>query len=197
LLCLLVAMLSWRRLDTMSRDLIVSIGLIVIARGFQRTAQGEGWGYRYVYDALSNVALLTAVGLDFITEAIGKRRAVLLATASVVATVLLQVPLRMVGVRSIVAPYARTYEWMSHLPAQVVVFNSDDVMWARQMLRNDPFLRERPVLMEMHGLVKQGGLRALQATFPAGQVRVVTLEELRQFGAPPAPVRFGGITSPP
>jgi hypothetical protein len=197
LLCLMVALLSWRRLDTMSRDLVLSIGLIVLARAFQRTAQGEGWGYRYVYDALTNIALLTAVGLDFIAEAIGKRRATLLATTSVAASVLLQIPLRMVGVRSIVAPYARTYDWMSHLPAQVVVFNGDDVMWARQMLRNDPFLRARPVLMEVHGLSKRGGLTALQAAFPAGQVRVVTKDELRQFGAPPAPLRFGGITSPP
>ncbi len=190
-LCLFVVALSWRRLDSMSHDLIASLMLIIIARGFEPTPQGEGWGYRYIYDALSNIALLTACGLDIIAQAIGTRRAMKLAIASFATSVLIQIPMRTMNVRSVVVPYARTYRWMASRPDSVVVFDANDVMWGRQMLRNDPYLHARPVLMEIHALPK-GGLAELQARFP-GAVKRVTHDEILQFGAPAAPVRFGGL----
>jgi hypothetical protein len=192
ILSIVLAALAWRSLDTVSRDMLLSLLVIVVARAFEATPQGEGWGYRFIYDGLSNVALLTACGVDVLVQAIGRRRGLLFVVGSFASSVVIQLPMRAIQVESIVRPYARTYDWMTHLPAEVVVFAPQDVMWGRQMLRNDPFLRQGPKLVSMPELGKTG-LAELEQAFP-GRVRVVTKQELRQFGADPAPLRFGNLT---
>ncbi len=79
-ICILAALLAWKRLDAFSRDLALSLMLVLVARAFgaQNSSQGEGWGYRYVYAVLGNLALLAACGFDVLVAAMGKRRAMIL-----------------------------------------------------------------------------------------------------------------------
>src|SRR6185312_13976691 len=191
MICVLLAVLRWRTLDTVCRDLALSIIVIIVARAFGNSPQGEGWGYRIAHDAMSNVALLAAVGVEGLIVALGRRRALGLVAASFAATVLVQVPMRMVQVNEIVGPYARTYQWLEQLPARVVVAPLDEITWGRQMLRNDPFLRHGPVLMDADAM-SPATLDAVRAAFP-NQVRVVTIDELLAFVAPKAPLRFGSM----
>jgi hypothetical protein len=195
ILAVILAALSWRSLDTVSRDLLLSVMVMIVARAFEATPQGEGWGYRFIYDGMSNLALLTACGVDVLVQAVGRRRAIVFVVASFVSSVVIQLPMRAVQVEKLVGPYARTYQWMTELPSDIVVFAPQEVMWGRQMLRNDPFFRRRPVLVSQPEL-GSNGLADLERAFP-GQVRVVTKSELRQFGAEPAPLRFGNLIVAP
>jgi hypothetical protein len=199
LLCVIGAMLSWRSLDTTSRDLALSLCVIVVARAFASPLQGGGWGYRFVYDGLSNIALLTACGVDVLARAIGQRRASRLFVASSAAAVFVQLPMRAVQVHAIAGPYARTYHWMMQLSAKVVIFNTEDAMWGRMMLHNDPFLRESPVLAEQSAL-SADAIRGFEQRYPGG-VHIVTRAELLQFGLEAAPLRIGvrpfGAQMPP
>jgi hypothetical protein len=189
LLCVVAAMLSWPVLDKTSRDLALSLCVIVGARAFASPLQGAGWGYRFVYDGMSNIALLTACGVDVAGRAIGRRRAMGLFVASSAAAVLVQLPMRAVQVHGIAGPYARTYHWMTQLPDEVVIFNPEDAMWGRMMLHNDPFLRDTPVLAEQSALTP-GAVQEFARRYP-GRVRIVTRAELLQFGVEAAPPRLG------
>jgi hypothetical protein len=150
LLCVIVAALAWKRLDTFSRDAILSIALIMAVRAFIAPYHhGEGWGYRYIYSALGLIALLSAVGAEVIGTALGTTRARRLFVAALATAVVIQLPMRAVQTEGIVRPYYRSYEFLSHQKAKIVVFRASDYMWARQLLRNDPFLRNSPLMMDM------------------------------------------------
>ncbi|HEY4216027.1 MAG TPA: hypothetical protein VGM67_02755 [Gemmatimonadaceae bacterium] len=194
LLCVIVAALSWRSLDTTSRDLVLSLGVIVVARAVSAPLQGGGWGYRSIYDGMSNIALLAACGVDVMASSIGRRRALGLFAASTAAAVIVQLPLRARQVHAIVAPYARTYRWMTQLPAKVVLFDSEDAMWGSMLLRNDPFLRNSPVLA-LEYVFTPAGIQDLERRYPGG-VHVVTRAELLHLGLEAAPPRIGGSRLP-
>jgi hypothetical protein len=194
LVAVLCAYLSWRRLDTFSRDLAWGFALVMIARAFMNP-QGEGWGYRYAYAALGNFAILTALGTEAIAEAIGSRRAIQVLVGSVAIALVVQLPMRVVQVQRIVGPYARAQAWLTGLPAKVVVLPTDRVMWGRQMIRNDPFFRSGPVTVSLWE-VREAGIAALQQQF-GGSVYVVKPDELFEQGLPPAPSRVGGFVVAP
>ncbi len=80
---------------------------------------------------------------------------------------------------------------MAHLPAPIVAFPAEGVLWGRQLLRNDPFLQEGNKLMDLSQL-KPADVDELNRLYP-GQVRIVTLDELTRFGLEARPIRFGSV----
>jgi len=149
-LCAFAAALAWHRLDTFERDAALTLLFIVIARAFSNSLQGEGWGYRFIYSGLGLFALLAAAGADVVASAVGARRAGILLAASLVVSTVIELPMRGAQVNWIIRPYYQAYDLLSHQTADIVVFPSSEVMWGRQLLRNDPFLEHRPLIMSMH-----------------------------------------------
>jgi hypothetical protein len=180
MILMVTAMAAWRRLDSFTRDCALGVLVIIAARFFVVTPQGEGWGYRFIYNALGNIAIVAGVGAEILAVAIGRQAMRRLVAAQCAVAILILVPLRGIQIERQIAPNARAVAWMQQLPADVVVFPWERVAWGRQMLRNDPYLRNRPVMV---GQVELGdtGLAQLQARFP-GRVRVVTAAELARFG---------------
>jgi hypothetical protein len=191
----LAAMLAWPKLDTFSRDAALSIIVIVVARAFMLTPQGEGWGYRFIYDGLADIALLSAIGAEVLARAIGRRRAMSFVVASFVAAVAVQLPLRAWGVNSIITPFRLGYEWMSSLPYDAVVYPSMNVQWGRQLVRNDPYLRNRPKIMSRSELGRND-LAALLAD-STKHVKVLTTDELKAHGFPAGDYYIGGFRIKP
>ncbi|HXT16738.1 MAG TPA: hypothetical protein VN706_13955 [Gemmatimonadaceae bacterium] len=191
ILVLFLCALDWSGLDDLGRDLLLGVLVMIAVRAVEPVTQGEGWGYRFVYPGVINFGLLAALGIDTIASAIGRRRAYAFAAASLVASLVIQLPMRAVQVEHLVGPYARTYQWVASRNADVVVFPLQYVRWGRQMLRNDPFLRNSPKLVDAYELDK-ANLAALQAQFP-GRVLVLTRKDVLQFGAETAPIIVGGL----
>jgi hypothetical protein len=191
----LSAMLAWPRLDKFSRDAALSVIVMVVARGLMLTPQGEGWGYRYIYDGLADIALLSAVGAEILALAIGGRRAVGLVLASFVAAIAVQLPLRAWGVDSVISPFRQGYEWMSALPYDVVVYPTQNVQWGRQLVRNDPYLRNRPKIMSRSEMGRNDV--ALLLADSTKRVKVLTTEELKAHGFPAGDYYLGGFRIKP
>lgn len=188
---LIIGMLSWTRLDGVVRTCVVSLVLTIVLRALTGALQGEGFGYRFVYDNLGQIALISVLGIDVLARATGRLTTRRILVVSGLVTLLVQLPMRLWQVERLAAPWARTYAWLTTRPAKVVVFNPGDVMWGRQMLRNDPFFERGPVLVSEPELPKDG-LAKLRAIYP-GQVRVVSKSELLQFGLEKQPLMFGSL----
>ena len=148
--CALAAGLAWHRLDTFSRDAVLTLLCMMLGRVFSNTLQGEGWGYRFIYAGLGLFALVAACGCDVLARVLGDRTARRLVAASLIVSVAVELPLRGVQVAAFIGPYYRANELLSHQTAKIVVFPAAEFLWARQLVRNDPFLQKMPVLMSMH-----------------------------------------------
>ncbi|MDB4876524.1 MAG: hypothetical protein JWM41_2970 [Gemmatimonadetes bacterium] len=195
ILLMIVAMLSWDRLDTFSRDASLSVVLIIVARMLMPTPQGEGWGYRFIYDALGIIALLAAVGVERLATATGARTATRLIVASLAISLFVQLPLRARNVAQVISPYRNGLEWMSTLPYDVVIYPADLVNWGRQLVRNDPFLRNTPKIMSRRELTPENQA-ALAATATLRQT-TISRADLIAHGLPLAPFSMGAFQIAP
>jgi hypothetical protein len=182
-IALIVALCSWRRLAPTMRDLALGfLGTMLIYAFFPAT-QGHGWGYRYMYGVLGNVALLSAVGVDEMAAVVGGHRIRLLIGLSTALTLLYQLPHRFIAVEQFTRPFARGAAWVAAQDAEVVVVPTHAVWYGADLIRNDPFLRRRPLIAAAAGLSAEQ-ITALQAKYP-GRIRIVRPEELWAVGMLP------------
>jgi hypothetical protein len=178
-----VGMVRARRLDPMLADLALGVVLTLGFYLFFPLTQGHGWGYRYAYQVLGNLALLAAAGTPALVASAGPRRAQWLLAASFAVAVVVQAPLRFVQGERFIRPYAAAYRHVLGQPADVVLVHGDSIWYGRDLVRNDPFLRGQPVVLSAQFLTPS--MRAeIVAAHPG---RVVDLKdgELLRFGLTP------------
>jgi hypothetical protein len=142
--------------------------------------QAHGWGYRYFYGVLGCFVLVAVVGWNSLSQMIGDRRAKIFVTLGVAVSLLIQFPLRCFQVERFVRPYARTAALLHAIPADIVAFDPRDAWYSADLVRNDPFLRERPIVVSLCRLTPNG-IAVLQSS---GTVRVIDLEALTRLGMP-------------
>lgn len=194
-IALLWAARSWRSLPPMEQLLGAGIVLSLVFFLFFPSTQGHGWGYRYTYAVLGNMALLAATGVEMLRKSLGRtvvRRAVV---ASVLVTIMIQIPVRAWQVERYVRPFARAHEYIHQIDADVVIIDPTTSWYGIDLVRNGPYLVKKPVVISAFGLrpeLKQ----ALAATYGT-RVHLVQPEELARFGLPTYPSRFRGAVWPP
>ena len=184
---LLFALVCWRRLGAVERDLAGGVVLTLAFYALFTATQGHGWGYRYLYNVLGNLALLAAAGAAIAAQAFGVRRVARAVAASLLLTALVQWPLRMVQVERFVRPFALADAYVRSRPASVVVVRPEASWFGRDLVRNDPLLRESPKVLSAAGLTPADSA-ALAARYGAG-VHWLTPAELAPLGVvtfPPA-----------
>jgi hypothetical protein len=179
LLAALIAIISWKKLDSFTRWLALSLMFTVGMRSIFTGTQGAGWGPRYYYACLGNFSILAAIGVEMMAATFGWRRAGRLLIASLAVAMFVQLPMRGLQAEQIIRPYADASHYLESMDADIVVAYFEGVRWGRQLLRNDPFLRNRPILMGFSEL-KQVGLDSLKRLYP-GRVRFVSDDELHKF----------------
>lgn len=151
--------------------------------------QGHGWGYRYLHGFIGSACLLAAWQWMRFMEVLEGEQRRRLQTAFVVATVLAVVvlmPLRAWQIERFVAPTARAQEAISAAEAEVVVVDDRDIWYGIDLVRNDPFLRQRPVVLRLAYLSPQQvddicGAYSV-AVFDASSARRVGLAGSPQYG---------------
>ena len=186
-----------RRLPAIGWALLGGILLTIIAMLLLMPAQGHGWGYRYLHGLLGSFALLGGWGWQRLRQAYGEERnptgSLLVASAAVSLLVLL--PLRLWQVDRFVRPYRIADARIAAIPADIVIIEHGGRWFANDLVRNDPFLRNRP-------------LRMLWAGIPAGErmricrryrVRVLNWSSLELRPLPSTLDRefAGGAAQPP
>ena len=183
LLFLPVALLGWRRLGAVERDL--AAGLIATWLFFVFFAdQGHGWGNRYMHAVLGNAVLLAVAGALAIWRSGRQAVVARLVVASALVTLVVQWPLRALQTERFVRPYAAAHEYVATRPVQLVVLDPQSVWYGRDFVRNDPFLAGTPKVL---GVAPIRGRYPSQAALPAsarGQVHAIVPSELAKLGVP-------------
>lgn len=169
-----------RRLGAPLADLAWGVLLTLGFYLFFPSTQGHGWGYRYAYQVLGNLALLGAAGIVPLTEAMGRRRAQVMVGAALALALALELPLRLADTERFVRPFAASAEFLQSREASVVLVHGDSIWYGRDLVRNDPFLDGQPVILEA-SIVTPAGRAYLERAFP-GKVLEVSDSELLRLG---------------
>ncbi len=153
-LLLLGGVAAFRAKGTL-RSLILGIALTLAAMVVLLPYQGHGWGYRYLHGLLGSACLLAAWTWDRLTQGLagaerGVARLALLVIAALSVCVLF--PLRAWQAHAFVHPYARADHAIRHADADLVLVDDIDGWFTIDLVRNDPYLRNRPIVMDLKAL---------------------------------------------
>ena len=189
-LLLVVALMAWRSLERVERDLAIGLLLTFGFYFLYPIDQGHGWGYRYVYGTLGNLALLAALGAALLARRplpLGARGLANLVAASLVATVLLQWPLRAIQSERFVAPFARALDFIESVDAPLVAVDLTAGWYAQDLVRNDPLFERRPVVF--FWVPGRGPHPSLLPDIYRDSVRTISRAEMARFGMITLPQR--------
>jgi hypothetical protein len=178
-LLLVAAVFLLRSLKQAERDLMAGIVLTFAFYFLFPQNQGHGWGYRYLYSVLGSAALLAASATVALTGPTGGVIRRLVIASSVVALVV-QVPLRLLQAERFVRPYAATLDFIASRPADVVIVDPSSAYYGRDLIRNDPLSRSRPITLSLTTLTRMD-VQELVRRYP-GRVYLLTVPELQRLG---------------
>ena len=143
--------------------------------------QGHGWGYRYVHGLLGSACLLAAWQWGRMTDPLspaqraGARGGFALAAA---AALLILFPLRAWQAHRFAHPYALAAAAIRAAPTDFVLVDDRNVWFGVDLVRNDPYLRNRPLILHAEDL-EEDQARALCAR---GTISMFDSSVARRFG---------------
>ena len=185
-LLLIAALTGVRRLRGLEMDLAIGV---LLSFGFYLlfpSTQGHGWGFRYVFGVLGNMCVLATAATPWFDAALGARSFRRFAYISLLLTVTVQIPLRLHQAFSFTRPFSRAMRLLEDSDADLVLVDTDSLWYGRDLIRNDPLFRTRPILArssmfsvaQQEMLAARYGLRIthsrVQDLIDAGLERVVT-----------------------
>ena len=166
------------RMPTILQDAALSGALTFGFYYFFYLDQAHGWGYRYLHGALVCLILVAVAGWNVLAELVGARTARRFLLAGVAASLLIQLPLRCFQVEGFVRPFARAAAALHSSPTATVAMDAREAWYSADLIRNDPFLEERPVVVALHKLTPE----AIEALQRVGSVRFIDRATLASFG---------------
>jgi len=149
---LTVSLVTVYRGDGLARPLAAGVVLTTLVPFILMPWQGNGWGYRYLHGCLGSLALLAGYGWLNLTahsssDQHDRARSVLaIATAF---SVLVLLPVHVVQVQRCEAPYRAAEAAIRHAPTDVVLVDPTGMPFGDDLVRNDPFLRNRPKILTL------------------------------------------------
>ncbi|MBR0674349.1 hypothetical protein [Neoroseomonas soli] len=175
---LMLSLLALRRM----RDLPLTVRLaglgfvlMVAAHAVLMPYQFQGWGYRYVHPVLGNLVLLAVAA--FPRAGPDRAKASVATVALVGLSLLVLMPWRFLQVEERIRPRAEAAAFIERLDAEVVLVDVSDIWFGVDLVHNDPFLRNRPLIMAAPVLSE-----ALRAALQERRVVVVRPADLVPFG---------------
>jgi hypothetical protein len=160
------------------QDAILSCAMTFVFYFFFYLDQAHGWGYRYFYGALSCFMLVAVAGFNRLSVLVGERSAHTFFLAGIAISIFVQFPLRCLQAETFVRPYARTAAVIHAMPQDIVALDPRDAWYSADLIRNDPFLEQRPIIVSLFGL----STAAIAALEKNGTARVITRDELTRLG---------------
>ncbi len=146
-LVVLGAAAAFRAAGTL-RSMIVGLGLTIVAMALILPDQGHGWGYRYLHGQLGVACLLAAWTWTRFTDGLDARgragaRVAFLAVGAL--SLFGLAPLRAWQYHSFLHPYAAAQAEVDRAPTPFVLVDDAGVYFGCDLVRNDPYLRNRPL----------------------------------------------------
>ena len=140
--------------------------------------QAHGWGYRYFHGALVCFLIVAVAGFNRLSNLGGQHRATKFVLVGIAASLLIQFPLRCFEAERFVRPYARTAAAIHAIPKDIVAFDWRDAWYSADLIRNDPFLEQRPIIVSIFQLTPA----AVAALEKNGTARFITRDDLTRLG---------------
>lgn len=143
--------LAWRD-GGVFRALAGGIVLTVVAMFVLLPYQDIGWGYRYVHGLIGSAALLSALGwVGIMTAATPLERRDWWGVAGITtaAATLVLFPIHALQMRARIAPFAHASAAIDKATSEAVVVETIGIYYGIDLVRNDPFLRNRPLVFDI------------------------------------------------
>lgn len=165
------------------RPLVVGMGLMLLFMAVAIPDQGHGWGYRYLHSFMGGVCLLAGLAWVRLTDAGGleARRAASVGIALIaVFSLAVLLPWRAAQASAFVTPYARAEAAIARArDVDVVAVDATGMWYAADLVRNDPFLRNRPKVVDLV-VMRERHIRAMCSRY-----RVAVFDRLSGSGLRP------------
>ncbi|MGB8340467.1 MAG: hypothetical protein WCE51_02665 [Chthoniobacterales bacterium] len=145
--------------------------------------QGHGWGYRYFHGTLSCLILVAIAGWVALVERCGERNAQRFLFVAMAASLFVALPLRCLQAESFIRPFAETSETIHSMNASVVGLDPHLAWYSADLIRNDPFLENRPVVAALVNLWPA----EVAALAQAGKAQFLSRKEIGAFGLATTP----------
>ena len=169
---LLVAMGRFRAMPVTLRLMGWSVLTSLLPYLLLMPSQGHGWGYRYLHHELGTLALLAGFGWAVLKEG-GRTRDLRFVVVVAGVSAIVGLPLRAVQTERFVRPIQTATVETGLQDAEVVLLATEGLWYGRDLVRNDPLVRNRPVVMAIE-MIPDRDL----ALLCAGR-RVVLMDESR------------------
>ena len=140
--------------------------------------QAHGWGYRYFHGAIVCFLIVAVAGFNRLSNLVGQHRATKFVLVAIAASLLIQFPLRCFEAERFVRPYARTAAAIHAIPKDIVAFDWREAWYSADLIRNDPFLEQRPIIVSIFQLTPA----AVTALEKNGTARFITRDDLTRLG---------------
>jgi len=150
LVLVLMALPRFRQLSLTVRLATAAVVLVIGAHAVLMPVQIHGWGYRYAHPILGNLVLLAVAG--FPAGQPEARRAGAVVAVMLLISALVLIPWRAQQIEARIAPRAAALDEIGRLDADVVLLDHTDFWFGVDLLHNDPFLRNRPLVMTLRRL---------------------------------------------
>ncbi len=163
------------------RSMVAGLALTSAALFVLMPYQGYGWGYRYWHGLIGPIALLGAFGWRRLTDALtGEERSAassIFAAAAAISAVVL-IPIRLVQAHDLVQPYGAAWRAVEAAPTPLVIVDPSGAWYLDDLVRNDPYLTNRPLILRAEGL-RPDQLGALCQRYP---ISVLDAASAARFG---------------
>lgn len=142
----MIALFQLKRLSPMLRDLAYGIVSVFIVYCFFRYTQGHGWGGRYFHPNFPALIFVAIGGWKLLFDRIGAKPAWNLMAFSLIIAVLVQLPGRSWQVRDFSGHWQRAVEKIARQDAEVVILDTTRIFYGLDLVRNDLFLDNVPLV---------------------------------------------------
>ena len=146
--------------------------------------QGHGWGYRYMHEQIGSLALLATFGWQNISSRLRERgiEPISYLVGSSVVMLMLALPLRAMQVEQSVRPYASADDFIKNIDADIVLLDVKGGWYSQDLVRNDPDLKNKPLVMALQTLDKEQIKRLCESH----KTVFVLFDTLFEYGLQPA-----------
>ncbi len=178
-----VALRPWSRLPATFRALAAGILIAVLSAPFLTPGGQDGWGYGSLHGHLGSFILLAAFGWSRLASSKPHlrpdlNRAVGLCCA---AMLLVAIPLRAFQVERVTASVSASVDLVEQSNSDVVLVDLPGIWFGPALVRNDPFLQQRPKVMGLQWLTPD----QIRALCDAYTIAVVDYHDLIPLGVSP------------
>ena len=171
-------LITWRQQPAVVQDGFLAACLtFLFYLSFPHT-QGHGWGFRYLHAAYGLLALAAAAGALTLCRDGWNSQVTKALLASVVFSLLIQVPYRIYEIRAMVRPLALTSNYISSQSSDFVVIKTADFWYSWDLIRNDPWLRKKPLVFNGDKLTPE----QWSDLSKRGTVTVIGADQVKGFG---------------